>query len=74
MTHFDNCIVCIERGSVLGPEEEEERLRAQQKLDEEARVEAARASFVPLSISPQSGGGKKKKGKKGSGKKKKGRK
>lgn len=74
MTHFESCVVRIERGSVLGAEEEEERVWAQQKLDEEARIEAARASFLPLSINPQSGGGKKKKGKKGSGKKKKGRK
>ena len=74
MTQFQNCIVRIERGDVICAEEEEERVLAQEKLDEEARMEAARASFVPLSINTQSGGGKKKRGKKGSGKKKKGRK
>lgn len=53
--------------------EEEEKKREHQKLDDEARMEAARASFVPLSITPQ-GPGKKKKSKKGGGKKKKGKK
>ncbi|KAL9182478.1 hypothetical protein ACHAXT_013130 [Thalassiosira profunda] len=54
--------------------EEEKKKKAQEKMDEEARMEAALASFVPLSITPQGGGGKKKKGKKGGGKKKRGKK
>lgn len=54
--------------------EEEEQKKAEQKLSDEAKMEAALASFVPLSITPQGGGSKKKKGKKGGGKKKKGKK
>ena len=55
--------------------EEEEKEKARQKWDHEEKVAAALASFVPLSITPQGGGGvRKKKGKKGGAKKKKGKK
>ena len=45
--------------------EDEKQKMAREKMDEEAKMEAALASFVPLSIAPQGGGAKKKKGKKG---------
>lgn len=55
--------------------EEEEKQKAKEKMDHEEKVAAALASFVPLSITPQGGGGvRKKKGKKGGAKKKKGKK
>lgn len=54
--------------------EDEKQKTAREKMNEEAKMEAALASFVPLDITPQGGGAKKKKGKKGGGKKKKGKK
>lgn len=55
--------------------EDDERKKVQDKMNEDARMEAALASFVPLSISPQTGGGaKKKKNKKAGWKRKKGKK
>eukprot|EP00584_Thalassiosira_punctigera_P020789 CAMPEP_0172569912 /NCGR_PEP_ID=MMETSP1067-20121228/125504_1 /TAXON_ID=265564 ORGANISM="Thalassiosira punctigera, Strain Tpunct2005C2" /NCGR_SAMPLE_ID=MMETSP1067 /ASSEMBLY_ACC=CAM_ASM_000444 /LENGTH=414 /DNA_ID=CAMNT_0013361865 /DNA_START=224 /DNA_END=1468 /DNA_ORIENTATION=+ len=54
--------------------EEEEKTKELQRLENEAKMEAAFASFVPDSIAPQGGGARKKKGKKGGGKKKKGKK
>ncbi len=43
-------------------------------MDEEEKMAAALASFVPLSITPQGGGGVRKKSKKGGAKKTKGKK
>ena len=55
--------------------EKEDQKKAQEKMDREAKLEAARASFVPTSLMPQQGGGgKKKKGQKSGGGKKKGKK
>ena len=54
--------------------EEDAKQKEQQRMDDEAKMEAALASFVPVSITPQGGGSRKKKGKKGGGKKKSGKK
>mmetsp|Transcript_15954 Transcript_15954/g.34528 ORF Transcript_15954/g.34528 Transcript_15954/m.34528 type:complete len:366 (-) Transcript_15954:190-1287(-) len=68
----DHKVVCKEAQRTR--KEDEEKKKAQENFDQEAKMEAARASFVPLSLNPQGGGSKKKKGKKGGGKKKKGKK